>query len=355
MTITPFEHPFLSGLLGDADIARHFSAQADVAAMIAFEVALARAEADEGLIPRDAADAIATAVRTFEPDIESLNLATAKDGVVVPELVRQLRQAVGEPHSAHVHFGATSQDVIETSLTLRMRPVLNLLSSRLEMCVDSLAALAERDGDVNVMAHTRMQAAIPVPANRKIASWLGPLARHRHRLKMIQESVSTVTFGGAVGTLDRLGEKAPQVTERLAVQLDLGVAGPTRHSERDGIAELASVLSLITGSLGKMGADIALATQTEISEIRLASGGSSSAMARKVNPISAEILVTLARFNAILLTGMHHSIVHENERSGSAWTLEWMLMPQMLVATGASLRTAIDLVSNLSFAAQIKP
>lgn len=355
MTVSPFDHPFLSGLLGDDEIARHFSAEADIAAMLAFEVALAQAEADEGLIPRAASGAIAVVARNFEPHIASLNRAVARDGVAVPEFVRQLRAKAGEPHAGHVHFGATSQDVIDTSLALRLRPALGVLASRLAMTIDTLAALSKRDGNVPVMAHTRMQAAIPVPASRKIASWREPLVRHQHRLARAREAVQVLTFGGAAGTLDKLGAKARPVTERMAAQLDLGLSAPTRHSERDGTAELASVLSLIAGSLGKMGADIALAAQFEVGEVRLASGGSSSSMPHKVNPVGAEMLVTLARFNATLLGGMHHALVHENERSGSAWTLEWMLLPQMMVAAGASLRTANGLIAQLSFVEQAKP
>ena len=352
MSVSPFDHPFLSGLLGDDEIARQFSAQADLAAMIAFETALAQALADEGLIPGSAAKAIVTAAESFKPDIEKLNRATAKDGVVVPDLVRQLREAVGGRHGRHVHFGATSQDVIDTSLTLRLLPALDLLASRLDTVVDALDALDQRDGGVTVMAHTRMQAALPVPARRKIASWRQPLVRHRHRVADVREALAVVTFGGAAGTLEKLGEKARPVAENLAARLKLGFADPTRHSERDGFAALASVLSLVTGSLGKMGADIGLAAQSEVGEIKLASGGRSSAMKDKINPIDAEMLVALARFNATLVAGMHHSLVHENERSGAAWTLEWMLLPQMVVATGAALRISITLVENLSFVGQ---
>jgi 3-carboxy-cis,cis-muconate cycloisomerase len=136
----------------------------------------------------------------------------------------------------------------------------------------------------------------------------------------------------------------------MAKRLGLGLVPRARHSERDGQAELAGWLSLVTGSLGKMGADIALAAQSEIGEIRLKSGGGSSAMPHKVNPIGAEVLVTLARFNATLVSGMHQALVHENERSGAAWTLEWMLLPQMAVATGVALRAANELTANIEFA-----
>jgi 3-carboxy-cis,cis-muconate cycloisomerase len=352
MTVSVFDHPFLSGLLGDAEVTALFSAEAGLKAMLDFEEALAAAEAEKGVIPQDAGKIIAEAIADFQPDIEKLRNATARDGVVVPELVRQLRAAVGKPHADHVHFGATSQDVIDTGFALRIGKVLDILEKRIDTLVERLGELDRRDGATTSMAHTRMQVAIEVPASRKILSWREPLLRHRARLSAVRKEVAVLTFGGAAGTLDKLGPAGEQVAARMATRLCLGLVPRARHSERDGQAELADWLSLVTGSLGKMGQDIALMAQSEVGEIRLKGGGGSSAMPNKVNPVGAEMLVTLARFNATLVSGMHQALVHENERSGAAWTLEWMLLPQMAVATGAALRTAIELVSNIEFRAK---
>lgn len=351
MSVSVFEHPFLRGLLGDPDSAAQFSADADVTAMIAFEIALARAQAVAGLIPDKPADDIVDQLVAFRPDVDALDAATARDGVVVAELVRQMRKAVGGDAAEFVHFGATSQDVIDTSLAMRLREVAKLLDTRLDTLDAALSSLLERDGDVEVMAHTRMQAAIRVNAGRKIASWRDPLLRGRTRLAEASAQVAVLTLGGAAGTTEKFASKADAVAAAMAGELGLGNVPRARHSERDGIVAFASALSLVTGVLGKMGADIALAAQSEVGEIRLAAGGGSSAMPHKVNPVGAEILVTLARFNATLVSGMHQSLVHENERSGAAWTLEWMLLPQMAVACGAALRTAISLVGGLSFVA----
>lgn len=349
MTVSVFDHPFLSGLLGDAEIGAYFSAEEDLKAMLGFEEALADAEAEQGLIPEAAASAIAEAVASFQPDWAKLRDGTARDGVVVPELVRQLRHAVGEPHSKHVHFGATSQDVIDTSLAIRMGRALDILERRIDEVIDALDALNARDGGIEVMAHTRMQAAIPVAASRKIASWRGPLARCLDPMPENFWQVEILSLGGAVGTGDKFGGKLNAIAARVGQKLKIRHGIPARHSERDGLVGIASWLSLLTGSLGKMGADVALAAQSEVGEIKIKSGGGSSAMPHKINPVGAEILVTLARFNATLVSGMHQSLVHENERSGSAWTLEWMLLPQMVVATGAALRTAMELVGNIAF------
>jgi 3-carboxy-cis,cis-muconate cycloisomerase len=350
MTVSAFDHPFLSGLLGDEEVGAFFSAEAELKAMLDFEAALSAAETEKNVIPGTAGTAITKAIASFRPDIEKLRQSTARDGVVVPELVRQLRAAVGKPHAEYVHFGATSQDVIDTGFALRIGKVLDILQDRIEALIERLGELDMRDGAIPVMAHTRMQAAIEVPASRKILSWREPLLRHRARLSAVREGIAVLTFGGAAGTLDKLGSAGEQVAARMAKRLGLGLVPRARHSERDGQAELAGWLSLVTGSLGKMGADIALAAQSEIGEIRLKSGGGSSAMPHKVNPVGAEVLVTLARFNATLVSGMHQALVHENERSGTTWTLEWMLLPQMVVATGAALRAANELTANIEFA-----
>lgn len=352
MTISVFDHPILSGLLGDEELAHLFSARAELDAMLKFEAALAEAEADEGVIPRPAAEAITATLARFSPDVAGLKAGVAQDGVVVPALVRELRAALPEDVRAHLHFGATSQDVIDTGFALRARDTMAILARRLAGLIDALAALETRDGQTKVMAHTRMQAAIPVSASRKIRSWREPLIRDVRRLETVQGDIAVLHFGGAAGTLDKLGHKGEAVAGRLAARLGLAQPDHARHSERDGIAAFASVLSLISGSLGKMGQDIVLAAQSEIGEIELAAGGGSSAMPHKKNPVAAEALVTLARFNAALVGGVHQALVHENERSGAAWTLEWMLLPQMVVATGAALLKASELVDGLAFKAR---
>lgn len=348
MTVSSFDHPFLSGFLGDEETAALFSAKADLDAMLTFEAALAAAEGAEGVVPAAAAATIGKMIGGFHPDTAALREATARDGVVVPELVRQLREAAGE-HGKHVHFGATSQDVVDTSLAMRLTKALDLFGAKLGALDGMLADLDNRFGKLEVMAHTRMQAAIPVPASRKITSWRDPPARCGERLADIRADVAILHFGGAAGTLDKLGGKASAVSSALAEKLGLVAVERARHSERDGIAAYASWLSLITGCLGKMGQDVALLAQSEVGEITLASGGGSSAMPHKVNPVGAEALVTLARFNATLVAGVHQALVHENERSGAAWTLEWLILPQMTVATGAALRIAAELTANISF------
>lgn len=346
-----FDHPFLAGLLGDDAVSALLSAPADIKAMLHFEVALAGAEEAEGLIPAGSAARIGAAADAFSADLVALNEATARDGVVVPGLLAQLRKGLDAEAAKALHFGATSQDVIDTSFAMRAVAVLDLIGERLASVIAHLDRLEARDGSKTVMAHTRMQAAMPVTASRKIASWRGPLLRQAERLGDMRAAIGILHFGGPVGTLGDLGDKGPAVAKRLAEALGLQLPQGVRHTERDAQAALAGWLASVTGSLGKAGADITLFSQQEMDEIELSRGGGSSAMPHKVNPVGAEMLVTLARFNATLVSGMHQAMVHENERSGAAWTLEWMILPQMLLATAAAIRTADGLFQSISFVA----
>lgn len=342
MTASPFDHPFLSGLLGDDEIAPYFSAEADIRAMLSFEAALARAEAAHGLIPAEAARRISEICAGFSADLHRLRAATARDGVVVPELIKQLRAEVGEEAAKSLHLGATSQDVIDTSLMIRLKAVVFLFAGRLSASVAGLDGLDRQFGRNRLMGHTRMQAAIPISVSDRLAAWRAPLEIYRDRLT---EQSFPVQFGGAAGTLDRLGPQGPAIRAALAQELGLT---DTRQwqSGRLPIADIAGLFASISGSLGKMGQDIALLAQAG-GEIEIAGGGSSSAMAHKQNPVAAETLVSLARFNATALSGIHQSLVHEQERSGAAWTLEWLLLPQMTMATAASLRLAGELTGNI--------
>ncbi|MFN7026742.1 MAG: 3-carboxy-cis,cis-muconate cycloisomerase [Pseudorhizobium sp.] len=345
MSFSPFSHPYLSGLLGDEETARYFTAEAELAAMFAFERALANAQAAAGLIPVAAAARIGEACEALVPDIEALRVGTGKDGVVVPELVKQLRTAVGLEFSEYVHFGATSQDAVDTSLMVRLLQVFNLFIARLRRLDETLDALDTRIASRILMGHTRMQAAIPIFAGDRLQTWREPLWRHQHRLERMVGDGLPLQFGGAAGTLDRFGDKG--ITIRLAIATELGLTDKHQwQSQRDRVADIGNLLSLITGSLGKFGQDVALLAQAG-KEIELAGGGGSSAMAHKQNPVAAEVLVSLARYNAVQLSGLHQALVHEQERSGAAWTLEWLILPQMVAATGASLRLAGELAGNI--------
>ncbi|KJF71307.1 3-carboxy-cis,cis-muconate cycloisomerase [Agrobacterium arsenijevicii] len=345
MSLSPFEHPFLSGLFGDSEIVELFSARADIDAMIRFETALAQAEAEADVIAADAAEVIVSGLSTFAADVTALRHGVAKDGVVVPELVRQMRAAVAGSSAEKLHFGATSQDVIDTSLMLRLKATTEIIAARLGHLIDTLSDISARDGKNPLTGYTRMQAAIPITVADRVASWIAPLERHLVRLDTFLQNGFALQFGGAAGTLEKLGDKAGAVRADLAIRLGLSDRSQWQ-SQRDGIVEFGNLLSLVTGTLGKFGQDIALLAEIG-TEIRMSGGGGSSAMPHKQNPVNAETLVTLARFNAVQISALHQSLVHEQERSGAGWMLEWMSLPQMVTATGSSLLIAERLAGQL--------
>ena len=350
MSASVFTHPVLGSLFGDEELASYFTAAADIAAMVAFEVALAEAEGSAGLIAQSHLDAIRERASAYSPDLAGLAEGTARDGVVVPSLLKQLRAGLDEEAAKALHKGATSQDVIDASLAMRMQGVALVLDRRLAAITDAFAGWNVEAGQREVTAHTRMQVAKPTRFSRKLAAWTDPLVRCRLRREEIAPRAFALRFGGAVGDRAGLGDKADAIATDLAARLGLPTAPASLHSERDGLVELAGWFSLITGALGKFGQDVVLSLQNEVGELKLQGGGGSSAMPHKSNPVGAELLVTLARFNATLIAGTHQALVHENERSGAAWSLEWMLLPQMAMAAGAATRTADDLIVRLSLA-----
>ena len=337
----------LDALTGDAEVAALLSDAAGIAAMIRFEQALALAQAEIGLIPAEAGPAIAAALAEHVPDQAALAEGLARDGVVVPALVAGLRRAAGA-HGASVHLGATSQDVIDTAMVLRAAAVLPVLVSRGVAILAALDGLAERFGEARIMAHTRMQRALPFTVAAKIESWRAPLARTLARLEAAGAEALVVQLGGPVGDGESFDGRQADLAARMAARLGLR-AGPPWHSGRDRLAALAAEIATLSGVLGKFGADVALMAQNEVGEIRISGGGTSSAMAHKANPVNAEVLVSLARFNAGLSGTFQQALVHENERSGAAWTLEWLVLPRMLVTAGASTRLAQKLTGQLAF------
>ena len=347
MSVSVFDHPVLSGLLGDTETADLFSVSSDIAAMLGFEVALARAEAGEGVISPATADAIEQACRTFEPDIGSLRETTARDGVVVPGLVEQLKRRVGPEHAEAVHRGASSQDVIDSSLAQRLKAVARVADRRLDAVTAGFDRLIDAYGDHRLTGRTRMKIAVGIRVRDRVEAWRAPLVRHRQRLSEAAPRACALQFGGAAGTLAALGDKGPAVAAGIAAALDLTLPTASWHSQRDNLVEFADCLAAITGSLGKLGQDVALMAQDEIAEIELSGGGSSSIMPHKKNPVAAEVLVALARFAAVLVSAMHHALIHEQERSGTAWTLEWMALPQICLAATAALATTDRLLGSV--------
>ena len=324
-----FEHPWLSGIFGDPEVLAHLSADTQLAHMLRIEAAHSRVLGNE---------AAALAVEAAQITPQDLMAGASVDGLPVPELVRCLRTKISQELHIDIHRGLTSQDVIDTALVLSLRDVLSIFERRLAELQSVISQLSQDHGTTTLMGRTRMQAALPITVADRLATWSFPLTDHLARLQQMLPRLLRMQCGGAVGLSSG---------DALAARLGLVAPDKSWHAMRDGLGELASWLSLVSGSLGKLGTDISLMAQQGIDEISLVGGGSSSAMPHKKNPILAELLVTLARYNAIQVSGMHQALVHEQERSGAAWALEWMILPNMLQATARSLSVGCELLEKI--------
>lgn len=336
----------LGQLYGDAEMAAILSDRSAIAAMLRVEVALARAQADLEVIPAAAAAAIAQAAASLNPDPAELSAAVAVAGIPAQPVIAALKSAAGEA-GGFAHYGATSQDIQDTALALQLVQALDLLDGRLGQLAALLAQKAADHAELPIPARTRHQLAAPTTLGAKIAVWQEMAARNRQRLVQLRPRLLLLSLHGAAGTEAAFSGHGPALRAAMAAALGLGVPGGPWHAARDGIAELAGCLSLVTGGLGKMGLDLIQLGQSEIAEVSAGDGGGSSTMPQKQNPVAAEALVTLARLNAGDLAGMHQALLHAQERDGSALGLEWTLLPAMLERTAAALRIGCALAGTL--------
>jgi 3-carboxy-cis,cis-muconate cycloisomerase len=350
MPFSPTDSIIFSPLFSDATVAGIFSDEQFVQYMLAVEAALARAEARLAVIPVQAGRQIDLATREIKLDFERMRSSTETDGFPVIELVRQLRAQAGEATADYVHWGATTQDIMDSALILQLRDGLGVLEGNLNKLILSLAKLADHHRNTLMAGRTHSQQALPISFGFKAANWLAPLLRHRQRLAELKPRLLVVQFGGAVGTLAALGDSGLEVQQMLADELKLSVLPMPWHTQRDNLVELAGWLALVSGSLAKIAQDIILMAQTEIAEVREAADktrGGSSTMPQKGNPIVSETVVAAARMNASLLASMHQALIQEHERATGAWQMEWLALPQMFGLTASALQKTLFLGENL--------
>src|ERR1044071_9385893 len=347
--MTPLDSAIFAPLFTDEEVSRLFSDDAFVHALVQVEIALGRAEAGSGVIPPKAAERIAK-VRADRIDIEALTKGTLRSGFPIIALVEELRNQVGSEAAPFVHWGATTQDIIDTASILQIRSAIELFKSRIIDIVRYLSSLANRHRNLVMAGRTHGQQALPITFGIKVAAWLAPILRHLQRLDEILPRLLVVQFGGAAGTLAALGDRGVPVMRALAEELRLGVPLMPWHAQRDSLVEFAGWLSLVTGSLGKMAQDIILLAQTEVGEVGESAErgrGGSSTMPQKSNPITGELMVAAARTNASLLSAMHNAQIQEQERATHGWQMEWLALPQMMLLTGGALKHAVYLASHL--------
>lgn len=345
---TALDSAIFGPLFQDEELARLFEDRAYVRALVEVEAALARVEARLGVIPAAAAERIA-AVRADEIDIGALARGAARDGFPIIALVRAIREQAGPEAAPYVHWGATTQDVMDTAAALQLRRAVSLLRARLVALCRALARRAGSSREIVLAGRTHGQQALPITFAFKVAGWLAPLLRDLERLDAMGPRLFVAQFGGAAGTLAALGEKGEAVARGLAEELGLFAAEMPWHTQRDGLAELASWLSLVSGSLGKMAQDVILLAQTEVAEVEETEEGvgASSTMPQKKNPIASELILAAARANAASLSAVHQALIQEHERATHGWQLEWLALPPMVMLAGGALRHAISLAEKL--------
>ncbi|MGI9389454.1 MAG: lyase family protein [Boseongicola sp.] len=347
MTATPLDSALYRDLFGDVEVGQLFTDTAEVRAMMLVEGALAKAQGNVGVIPETSAHAIHRASHELQLDPAALAKAAGQNGVPVPGFIAAFREEMNAPeHAQYVHWGATSQDIVDTGLALRIRKSLSIFDARLSTLLVRLGELAETHATTPMVARTWGQAAVPTTFGAVIASWGAPMLRHRERLANVRQGIEIVTLSGAAGTLSAM-DKGVKVRAELAQSLELSDPGESRHSTRDGQAALASWITGISSGLGKFGEDLIVLAATGIGEIRLSHAGSSSTMPQKSNPVGPSTLVALARLNAALNSAMQFAAVHGNQRDGSAWFTEWLTLPQMILAAARGLATANDIASTI--------
>ncbi|MFC7514898.1 3-carboxy-cis,cis-muconate cycloisomerase [Herbaspirillum sp. GCM10030257] len=331
-----------------------FSAASCVQGMLDFEAALARAEAHVGVIPGSAVASIARGCDASVIDLGKLAQDAATSGNLAIPLVRQLTAAVAaydKDAAKFVHWGATSQDAIDTGLVLQLRGALELLDADLDRLIAALASLASRHRDTVMVGRTWMQHALPITFGLKLAGWLDALLRHEERIASLRPRLLVLQFGGAAGTLASLGDKGTQVAEALAQELKLELPDTPWHTQRDRMAECASVLGMLTGSLGKMARDISLLMQTDVAEVSEPTGegrGGSSTMPHKRNPVGCAAILACATRVPALVSTMLSGMVQEHERALGGWQAEWDTLPEIVQLSAAALQQTREIAEGMS-------
>ncbi len=325
-----------------------FSDQAELAAMLRVEGGLARVQGRLGVIPKAAAEALAAFLDTVVLAPEALAKGVGRDGVPVPALVATLRTLCPDPAAAqYLHWGATSQDIVDTALALRLAALCDLWQARLKRLLAELAELAEAEAEAPMAARTYGQIAVPSSFGALVAAWgWGVLAAAR-ALPDIRAGVAQVSLSGAAGTLAAMGPQGPAVRAALAAELGLADPGHSWHSVRAGLAALAGWAGVLGGALGKMAEDVLLAQQSGREEVRLDEAGGSSTMPQKRNPVRAAALSALVRLVGALVPAVQAASVHREARDGAAWFSEWLALPPLCLALSRALALADALLGGM--------
>lgn len=330
-----------------------YADSSQVGYMLRFEAALANAQAKYGLIPPSSAIVIEKCCDVNKIDIDLLKQQIELSGNAAIPLVKQLTKIVDEADanaSGYVHFGATSQDVIDTATVLQLRDALKLISDDLDTLIRQLVLLIEEYRDTIMIGRTFLQHARPITFGFKVAGWLDGILRSKKRIENALAENLALQLGGAVGTLSGMEDKGILIAEEMCSQLGLTMPLMPWHTQRDRLVEITSTLGILTGNIGKIGNDISLLMQTEVGEVfepLVAGKGGSSIMPHKRNPVSSIICLAIAERVPALVSGLFAGMVQDHERATGNWHGEWETMETIVKLTAGALNQALIVTNGL--------
>jgi 3-carboxy-cis,cis-muconate cycloisomerase len=345
--------PLLAPLLSSAAMRAVCDDAAYLQYMLDFEAALARAEAATGVIPASAAGPVGKACKAGRFDCAALAEAAARSGNLAIPLVKALTAEVAKVDAEaarYVHWGATSQDMIDTATMLSLRAGIDALLGDVDRAIAGFAKLARQHRNTAIVARTWLQHALPMPFGLKLAEYAAALHRSRTRLQRLRGETLALQFGGAAGTLAALGDKGWLVAAKLAQELGLTLPDAPWHTHRDRIAEAASVFAILAGTCGKIARDVSLMMQTDVAEAFEPSGegrGGSSTMPHKRNPVAAASALAAATMAPNLAATIFAAQVQDHERSAGPWHAEWPTLPMLQLVTSGALAAIADIAEGL--------
>ncbi|TKZ22588.1 adenylosuccinate lyase family protein [Shimia litoralis] len=344
-----FDSPLFSKLFPSGDAGRLFTDTAEVRALMLVEGTLAKVQGELGMIPQDSAFFIHRASMEAQIDPAGLADATGQNGVCIPALVAAFRKAMEAPeHAQYIHWGATSQDILDTGLMLRLRQLLGILETDLSATLTRLGKLARAHAQTPIVARTFGQSATLTSFGAQAAEWGAPLETLLGEISDLKAQCLMVSLSGAAGTASALGPKAPQVRAELAKALRLRDPGRSWHTDRTPILKIVDWLVRVNIALGKLGEDLIAMAMSDVSTVDLGPVGASSTMPQKQNPVAPSAMVALSHQARGLHATLQGAAVQKHQRDGAAWFSEWLCLPQICLGTASALTMAKHVLETLS-------
>ncbi|MYJ86314.1 MAG: hypothetical protein F4044_01195 [Rhodobacteraceae bacterium] len=346
MVHNPYNKGLLTALLGEPEAEALFTTDRMLDNFNKFEMALTKALHQTGKITKLSHDKILSTISNFVPDIEELIKTTQVDGIPVPGYVRQLKKKIGTPYSSDFHLGTTSQDLIDTSLVMILPELSRIFHRNLEEIVADLQNLENKFGSEPLQGYTRMQPAKMITVGDRITSWEVPLVKLKSSLSTVDKNCQILQLAGPVGNRAEWGDKANEIVMLVGKELGLETTEYSWQTDRTVYCNYTDWCGNLVGILAKIGKDLTLMAQ--MGQVEFTGGGTSSALSHKSNPIEPELLITFGHYLPLLTAGMHQALMHEQERSGSMWTLEWIVFPQICTLTSKSLKVTEGFLKSIA-------